>query len=197
MKIKNFLLIGLIGTGMLFTQCSDDDVPPEENEEEVINEVTLTFTPSGGGTPIVATYVDADGEGIDPPLLSEINLETGTTYALSIMFQNTLETPAEDITAEVEEEGDEHQIYFSWTDGTFSSPAGSGNIGASGTVNYVDQDENGNPIGLETTWTTSANPNSSQSFRILLKHQPDIKTATSTSNDGENDVDITWVLNVN
>lgn len=197
MKIKNYLLIGLIGTGFIFTQCSDDDVPPEENEEEVINEVTLTFTPIGGGTPVIATWIDADGEGTADPVLTEIDLATATSYSLAITFENTLESPAEDITEEVEKEGEEHQIFFSWSDAAFGDPAGEGNIGASGTVNYDDEDNSGNPIGLETSWTTSANPVSDQSFRILLKHQPDIKTATSTSNDGETDIDITWTLNVN
>ena len=32
-------------------------------------------------------------------------------------------------------------------------------------------------------------------FRIVLKHQPDIKSATSTVNDGGTDVDLTFGLN--
>ncbi len=193
---KNHFLIGLISMSMVAVSCSDDDVPPEENEEEIINEVTLTFTPSGGGDNIVATYVDADGEGAGNPVLSDIELTAGTTYTMAITMANTLETPAEDITEEVEKEGEEHQLFFSWTDGVFSDPSGTGNIGASGTVNYNDQDDNGNPIGLSTTWTTSQSAETGE-FRVMLKHQPDIKSATSTSSDGETDIDITWVININ
>lgn len=193
---KNYYLIGLLALAVTFVRCSDDDVPPEENEEEVINEVTLTFTPTGGGNDIVATYVDADGEGSGNPVLTDIELASGTTYTLNITMANTLESPAEDITEEVEAEGDEHQLFFSWSVSVFSDPLGTGNIGSTGTVNYNDQDKNGNPIGLSTTWTVTQNAVSGE-FRIMLKHQPDIKTATSTSNDGETDVDITWAININ
>lgn len=197
-SLKNYLLIGLLASSVAFVGCSDDDAPAEENEEEVITSVTLTFTPDGGGTPVVATYLDADGEETGDPVLSEINLSTQTTYTLSILMANTLETPAEDITAEVEAEGDEHQIFYSWTSGVFSDPSGTGNIGATGTVNYAtsDLDENGNPVGLTTTWTTTDVASSGGDFRLLLKHQPGVKTSTSTSSDGETDIDITWTINV-
>lgn len=194
---KNLLLIGLLGFGIILSSCGDDDAPPAENEEEIINSVTLTFSPQGGGSDIVATYFDADGEGTENPVLSDIDLTTGTSYTLSITMANTLESPAEDITEEVEEEGDEHQIFFSWTGDSFNDPSGNGNISVSGIVNYEDEDENGNPIGLSTSWTTADVATSGQSFRIVLKHQPDIKSSSSTSSDGETDIDITWTLNIN
>ncbi len=193
---KNYYLIALLILSVAFVSCSDDDVPPEENEEEVINEVTLTFTPTGGGDDVVATYVDADGEGTGNPVLTDIELTAGVSYELNITMANTLESPAEDITEEVEAEGDEHQLFFSWSNDVFSSPSGSGNIGSNGTVNYNDQDNNGNPIGLSTTWTAAQTAGSGE-FRVVLKHQPDIKSTTSTSSDGETDVDITWTININ
>lgn len=195
-SINNYLLIGLIVTTGIFSGCGDDDVPPAENEEEIINSVTLTFSPVGGGSDVVATYLDPDGEGTEDPRLTNIELSTGTAYSLSITMANTLETPAEDITEEVEEEGDEHQIFFQWTDDIFSDPTGRGNINATGTVNYTDEDADGNPIGLSTTWTTVNQSLSGGEFRILLKHQPDIKSSSSSSSDGETDIDITWTLNV-
>lgn len=195
-SINNYLLIGLTVTTGIFSGCGDDDVPPAENEEEIINSVTLTFSPVGGGSDVVATYLDPDGEGTEDPTLTNIELSTGTSYSLSITMANTLETPAEDITEEVEEEGDEHQIFFQWTDDIFSDPTGRGNINATGTVNYADEDADGNPIGLSTTWTTVNQSLSGGEFRILLKHQPDIKSSSSSSSDGETDIDITWTLNV-
>lgn len=196
-QVKKFFLIGLFLSGMLIVSCSDDDLPPAENEEEVINEVTLTFSPVGGGADVVGTYVDPDGEGTENPVLSNIELTAGTTYNLSITMENTLVSPVEDITEEVREEGDEHQVFFSWTDGVFANPTGSGNINATGSVNYTDQDSNGNPIGLSTDWTAANQSSTGGQFTILLKHQPDVKSATTTSADGETDIDITWVINVN
>jgi hypothetical protein len=32
---------------------------------------------------------------------------------------------------------------------------------------------------------------------VILKHQPDTKSANSTSNDGESDIDITWGITIN
>ncbi|MEP1032196.1 hypothetical protein [Ekhidna sp.] len=195
-SFKNYLLIGLMTMSFAFVGCSDDDVPAAENEEEIINSVTLTFTPAGGGSAIVATYLDADGEGTGNPVLSDIELNTQTTYTLNITMANTLESPAEDITVEVEEEGDEHQLFFGFSSGVFSDPSGTGNIGSTGTINYTDQDDSGNPIGLSTTWITTNQGSTGGEFRVLLKHQPDIKSATSTSSDGETDIDITWTINV-
>ncbi len=195
--MKNYLLFGFILSASLLLSCGDDDVPGKENEEEIINEITLTFTPDGVGEDVVATYIDADGDGAGNPVLTEINLKTSTTYTLSITFENTLESPVEDITEEVEEEGDEHQIFFGWTSDIFSNPAGTGNISSQGSVSYQDQDENGDPIGLSTRWTTSDQVSQGGSFQILLKHQPNIKSDTSLSTDGETDIDQTWVININ
>jgi hypothetical protein len=102
-----------------------------------------------------------------------------------------------DITKEVREEGDEHQLFFSWSDGVFSSPTGTGNINSTGTVNYQDEDDNGRPIGLTTSWTSAASSSTGNSFKVLLKHQPGIKSNSSTSVDGETDLDITFPLNIN
>ena len=69
-------------------------------------------------------------------------------------MMNNLETPGEDIGEEIAEEDDEHQVFFAFTDGAFSNPTGNGNIdNASDPINYNDQDDNGNPVGLSTSWT--------------------------------------------
>lgn len=193
-------LLPLFGLITIFNGCKDDD-PEPENIPELITKVTLRFTPAAG-TPVVVSATDPDGEGsqnlqIDGP----INLIKGTSYTLTVELINGLYNVGEDgydITEEVREEGDEHQLFFSWAEGTFSSPVGTGNIGAAGVVNYDDDDTNGRPIGLTTNWTTSATTRIQQTFRIILKHQPGIKSNSSTSVDGETDLDITFFpLNVN
>ncbi len=198
--LKHLSLLSLIGVITIFSGCKDDD-PEPENIQELITKVVLRFTPAGGAS-VIATATDPDGEGsqnleIDGP----INLTAGTTYTLTVELINGLYDEGEegyDITEEVREEGDEHQLFFSWTEGTFSSPAGAGNINTSGLVNYDDEDTNARPIGLTTNWTTSATTRTQQTFRILLKHQPEIKSNSSTAVDGETDLDITFFpLNIN
>jgi len=78
-------------------------------------------------------------------------------------------------------------------------PAGDGNVDNRGdAVNYNDMDAGGQPVGLNTTWTTGDASTADGEFRVVLKHQPDgIKTATSTATDGDSDIDITWTLSIN
>ena len=194
MKVRNVLLTGLLASGVLLSSCGDDDVPVAENEEEIIDLVTLTFTPSGGGTAIVAKAEDPDGEGDLNFVLDDIALSTSTTYTLAITLENTEE--GEDITQEIATEADEHMFFFGFTTDIFSNPAGNGNVDSRiDDVNYEDSDGD-NPIGLSTTWTTSSSSSTDGEFQVILKHQPEIKSATSTSSDGESDIDITWTINI-
>ena len=58
----NFLFMGAIMSVLILASCSDDDAPEEENPEEVIDLVTLTFE-AAGADPIVVTATDSDAEG--------------------------------------------------------------------------------------------------------------------------------------
>lgn len=200
MKIARLVcLLFLCGSLLFLGSCSKDD-PKPENIPEAITKATLTFTPTGGA-PIVVTAIDPDGEGPLPRTLSgPINLVKKVSYTLSITLINELAKPTDpeyDVTEEVEEEGDEHIFFFAWTNNTFSNPTGNGNVdNRSDAVNYVDRDSKGLPLGLETSWTT-INETGTGTFRVILKHQPDLKSATSTSNDGESDLDVTFSLTVN
>jgi hypothetical protein len=105
------------------------------------------------------------------------------------------------------EEGDEHQLFFRFSTEVFSNPGGTGNIKDEnnpsttglGNINYDDEDEEGRPVGLLTTWTTINDISASgKTFRVLLKHQPNPggKSANSTSLTGEDDMDLTFTINV-
>lgn len=202
-KFGNLKLMVLLLAGMTIVSCSsDDDAPDEENLPEVFTDVTLIFTPDGGGTPVTATAEDPDGEGAaDLVVEDDIVLAANTTYTLTYEILNDLITPAEDIGAEILEEDDEHQFFFSFTDGAFTSPTGDGNMGAANAadpINYLDedsdaQDGSGNPVGLETEWTTG-DALASGTFTVNLQHQPGVKTATSTSENGDTDFNLEFVL---
>lgn len=181
-----------------FLSGCDDDDPQKEDTPEMITKATLTFTPDSGA-PIVVTATDPDGEGAqDISVDSPINLEAHKSYTLSITLINGLAQPSDpayNITTEVEEEGDEHMFFFEWTNNMFIDPAGNGNLdNRNDDVNYGDQDVNSLPIGLETSWI--AGNQASGTFRVVLKHQPDLKTAASGSSMGETDLDITFEINI-
>lgn len=207
MKHKRFnvtirLLSAMLAiTSVIYLSGCDDDDPQKEDTPELITGATLTFTPSGGGTTVTVTATDPDGEGVqDLTVDGPINLATNKTYTLTLELINGLLEPTEpgyDITEEVKEESDEHMFFFSWTNNVFSDPAGNGNIdNRADDVNYNDTDDTGLPLGLDTSWTTVA-ASASGTFRVVLKHQPDLKSASSTATTGESDIDLTFDINVN
>ena len=196
----NYLLFAVL-TLFIFTACEEDDVAPEEeHEEEVITDVKLIFTPTNtlsGLATVEATAQDPDGEGVQELQVSgSIDLAANATYTLTFEMMNNLETPGEDIGEEIAEEDDEHQVFFAFTDGAFSNPTGNGNIdNASDPINYNDQDANGNPLGLNTTWTTGTAQNDA-SFVVRLQHQPGVKTSSSSATTGDTDFELTFRLNI-
>ncbi|MEM6524518.1 MAG: GTP cyclohydrolase [Bacteroidota bacterium] len=204
-NLKNYLLIGLLGMGFILTSCGDDDeVPAEENDPEVITDVTLVFTNTMDASDVVrASAQDPDDLGVQElMILDEITLTSGATYTLTFEILNALDpADVEDVGEEILDEDDEHQIFFSFTDGAFTSPMGDGNFdNPADPINYGDedsmaQDGSGNPVGLETTWT-AGNTLTDGFFTARLKHQPDQKTATSDINVGEDDFNLMFVLNI-
>lgn len=196
---KKYSIYALLLVGIMFTGCKKDEAAPEpENEPETITDVKLVFTNVNDANDVVtARAQDPDGAGVQElAILDEINLGVGKTYTLTYEIFNNLDTPGEDIGAEIKDEDDEHQFFFSFSTDAFSSPTGNGNIDtASDPINYNDTDGT-NPVGLSTTWTTSTTTLTGGTFTARLQHQPGVKTATSGSNDGDTDFDLKFVLNI-
>jgi hypothetical protein len=199
---KNLQLLAILFSVITIIGCSNDDdvAPEEENEVEVFTDVTLVFTNTADVNDVVrASAQDPDGTGIQElQILDAITLAADTEYTLTYEILNALD-PAdiEDIGDEILEEDNEHQFFFSFTENVFANPTGNGNIDAAADpINYNDADENGNPVGLSSTWTTSSTASSGASFTVRLQHQPDVKTASSGSNDGDTDFALTFALNI-
>ena len=184
--MKNLKLIALVVIPVLFsTSCSNDDAPV--NEEEVITTVTTTLV--GGGQTITLTSRDLDGDGPNAPVVTVSgNLVAGTTYTGSTTFLNELESPAEDITIEVEEEGADHQVFYQLPSSI-------------GTVTYTDTDANGRPIGLNFTLVAGTS-GSTGTLTVTLRHLPN-KTASGVSGGditnagGNTDAAVTFAIAVN
>lgn len=198
--VKKYGKYALLLGGAVLTSCSsDDDAPEEENVVEAFTDVTLVFTNNADASDVVtAKAQDPDGVGVQElEIQDEITLTSGATYTLTYEILNALDpSDPEDLGAEIREEDNEHQFFFAFTAGAFSDPAGDGNIdNADDAINYGDTDENDNPVGLSSTWTTGA-ALADGSFNVRLQHQPDVKTATSGVNDGDTDFDLAFVLNI-
>ncbi len=203
-NLLKFAFALFVSVGVLSLQSCEDD-PEPENIPEIVTKATLRFAPAAGstGSVVTVTATDPDRDGpqdlrVDGP----INLVRGTSYTLTISLINELVSPDDDdynITKEVEEEADEHMFFFSWTNNVFSNPSGNGNIdNRTDPVNYNDRDSKGQPLGISTNWTTATGTSAlAGKFKVVLKHQPEIKSATSRSTDGETDVEVEFDLNVN
>ncbi len=141
--MKKFkLLTLLVIAATVFTSCNDSD-PAPVNEEEVITTLIATLTPQGGVTDIELKSQDLDGDGPNAPVITVSgNLAANTIYNGIIRVLNETETPAENVTLEVQEEDDEHQFFYV-SDNNLVTTA------------YTDMDGNGNPIGVTFTLTTT------------------------------------------
>lgn len=160
-KILAFALLSIF----TFSSCNNDD-PIAVNEEELITTVTTTLTSAGSPT-ITMISRDLDGDGPNSPVVTvSSNLAINTTYTGAVTFKNESVTPIEDITVEIKEEGDEHQLFFQTAT-------------AIGAFTYADADKNGKPIGLAFTLKTGTAA-ATGDIIVVLRHEP-IKNAAGVA----------------
>ena len=183
---KNYLFIALVlMASLIFTACEKDD-PKIPNGEELITTLNYTIIPAGGGTAIILSFQDLDGDGGIAPIITGGTLAANQTYSGTLELLNESTSPTADITEEVEAEDEDHQFFFQ------------SNV-SDLTINYDDQDADGNPVGLSSTLTTGAA--TSGSITIVLRHEPN-KSASGVSDGditnagGETDIEVTFPIDV-
>lgn len=182
-SIKTIKLLAILFVATLtFTACSkDDDHDDHDHEEELITTVTYTLT--NGNDVVTLKYTDLDGEGGNPGTYDVSGpLTASTTYTGVIKLENATESPAEDITAEVQAEADEHEFFYS------TNVAGT-------TITKTDKDGNNNPLGIATTVTTGAA--GTGTLTVILKHEPTKPNdGTAAGAGGSTDVEVTYNITV-
>jgi len=179
--------LALLATAATITGCKkDEDDPvtpaPPPNEEELITTLELHFHSSGGAEHKHFKFTDLDGDGGNAPVIMADTLSADSLYSVEIEVLNESETPAEDITAEITDEDEDHQFFFQVS-------------GANATVVYADADANGNPVGLASTWTIGAASNGT--VVVTLRHEPNKSAAGVSSGDitnagGDTDIEVTF-----
>lgn len=180
---KSALLLSLALLGIMGCNKNEED-PTPPNEEEVITTMNLKFVIPGSTDTIRASSRDLDGDGPNAPIITEVVLKKGITYNLYVELLNESNlSDVENITEEVEEEADEHQFFFAVNPSALATHA------------YKDTDINGRPIGIINTFATSATAGTG-TLKVTLKHQPGVKSATSTIASGETDIEQSFTLKV-
>lgn len=185
--MKNILFLLIAVT--ILVSCKKDNpdppiaTPPPVNEEEVITSAVLSFTNQANQEVVVWSVSDPDGDGGNAPIFSVSPLNANSVYSLEIEFFNETVNPIEDITEEIEEEGDEHQIFYQ-VNSAF-------NI----SIVYDDSDINGQPIGLKCIVTTGEAGNGDLIVTLIHEPQKDasgVSTGDISLAGGETDFEITF-----
>ncbi len=180
-RFANFFLAVLTVSVVAFS-CKKDDNNTPLNEEELITTLRLNLKESGSTTTQVFEFKDPDGEGGNAPTrFDPIVLVTGKTYTCDIEVLDESVTPAENITAEILAEANDHQFYF--------EP-----VGVNINITNLNNDSRGLPVGLNSAWTTGAV--SSGTLKVTLKHKPGNKAAGDPTSKGETDIEVTFPTSI-
>lgn len=163
-----FLAAGLLSA---CTELGGDD----DHDSEIISRVELTFTPETGGAPLVFEFTDPDGDGGMSGVAERIELAAGTTYTLTIRFENALVDPPEDLSDEIESEAEQHLVFVL---GDVSGPASDSSASLTHAYADLESDYGMNavgedlPVGLRSTITADAT--GTGELRIVLRHLPEL-----------------------
>ena len=161
---------------LLIISCSKED-PEPINEEELITTVQLTLKSPGITDQIVRWQEGSNNSDI-------ISLAANTQYEVEIIFLDESDpSDIEDITEEVKEEADEHQVFYE-----FSQL----NIGLEQSSSDT-LDSNQNPVYINSLWNTSEV--GSGTVRVYLIHEPVTKSSSTRDGfAGETDVTVDFPI---
>lgn len=180
------LISGLI-LSALVVACDDSDVtaPVDDHEHEAITTVLLKVANKADASDTATVrFLDADGDGGAAPVLpGRLSLRSGATYAASLQFLDQ-SNPADvhDLNEEIGgAESDDHRVF--WVSKR-----------AAVVPSVTDKDPNGLLLGLKADLVVSGS--GTDTLRVVLRHLPGIKTATSTITDGETDADVEFPVSI-
>lgn len=186
-SMRTYSILAVIALTIGMVGCSKDDDTPEPttpeppvSEEEVITSAILSFVDTAGVQPSVQyAFRDPDGDGGNAATEHDtIRLVANTFYTATIQLLNESESPAEDITLEVQQEDDEHLFCY---------------VPSNTNVAITRTDSDGTyEVGIATFWSTGAIATGETT--VTLKHQPGVKDGTCAP--GDTDIEITFVTEI-
>lgn len=185
-KIKHTTVISALAIVTSLLSCKKDKdlspLPaPVNNPPEVITSLHLTFVDSSNISSVQTfKFRDPDGDGGNPPVQRDtIKISANKTYSVSVSFFDETKNPIANITNEINNEKNDHQLFFNFS-------------GVNVQSFYLDKDGNNLPIGLMNLWRVKATSNGT--VKVVLKHQPGIKNNSQST--GESDADVDFQLKI-
>jgi len=179
------------------TSCSDNDEPAVVNEEEVITKVTIQVTNLSDSSTSIYTFSvephdhsDDDDNADDDDHADgdhmEIELASNSSYLFEFKVLNDTDpNNVENVTLEVIDEADSHQVFYEILDSSI-------------TIEAADDDtfdSNSNPVMLKTIWTTTTA--TVADVEAFLLHEPTSKIGTTRDDfGGSADVEIDFEAHV-
>lgn len=166
---------------LVLIACKKDVETPDNSENEQITTLSLIITKIGSTDTIKASYKDLDGAGGNPPVFDTINLKANVHYSVYALFLDESKTPAVNISTEINNEGDEHRVFYTFKNGKFNP-----------VISDVDLSTL-LPIGLRSSWHTTQP--GTDTVTITLKHMPD-GTKQDNINVGSTDAEVKFPISV-
>jgi hypothetical protein len=189
--MKNKFSINLIMGSMLtlalaISSCKKDDTddPKPSNPNELVTTLKAYFTETTtGAIADSVTFRDIDGPGGNAPVQDSLILDANKEYSAIVLVLDESKNPVDTISNEILEEDETHQFIY------LSDPA-------SGFMNttILDDDSNGNPLGLQILVQTFSV--GTGSWKITLRHYDSEQDKDDETSNYDSDVEVSFGVRI-
>lgn len=187
MKKLKFIALYILVVASIFSCSSDDSTPKVINQEEVITDVSLSFSNEAGEV-FIYSFTDPQYRAEDY-VAPVISLESGKTYQVEANFYN-ISNPEEPelLTEEIQEERDDHFLTYDFTEV---------HVDLSRTDGPLSTDSDGVQIGLSTQWIAGEAGNGTLILKLIHQATEKITTpAEGSFTGGETDVQVIFEIEI-
>ena len=179
--VFSVFVVAVLSTAFSACNLLSDPHDDHSDDHDVITTVRMSLTTMGLNDTTDYTWEDIDGiGGNNPNRIDTVFLESGKQYSGMLNLTNRAKSPAEDMTSEIREDADEHQIFYTL----------SNNLG---TITVTDRDGRNLPLGLTFTVGVEAmRAGLSGTMKVTLYHYDDESDKNGTDPSNETDVEVSF-----
>lgn len=184
-----FSVIVVAALSTAFSACNllSDPHDDHSDDHDVITTVRMSLTTMGQNDTTDYTWEDIDGiGGNNPNRIDTVFLKAGKMYSGMLSLTNRAMNPAEDLTAKISSEANQHQFFYT----LINTSAPSSSLGS---VTITDRDGRNLPLGLNFSIDIdSARAGSSGTMRVTLYHYQNTSEKNGTGPASETDLEVSF-----